>query len=72
MFGAYLTIFANLIDDQLEMQEKGKQKLEEIKLLWQDAAKYSRKKKKALRIKYQREYDFHYTLNKWHSEMFSF
>jgi len=60
------------INEQDQISELGKKKLEEIKQQWIDAKHLPRKKKKKLRKILQKEYYFYKQLNDWHNNMFNF
>lgn len=68
MISSLLLNFYNFYDEQKEVSAKNKEKLEEIKQLYHKAKDFPRKKKKSVRNKCIEDYNFFYSISKWHED----
>lgn len=70
-FGStFLSIGMSFLDDQREIKRKNEDKLSLLKKEYWETVKLPRKKKKMARKRIEREYQFWYSLGKWHDEIF--
>lgn len=60
------------LDEQEQIAKKNQDKIDQCIKIYKDAAKYPRKKKKAIRRLAHQDYQFWMIMSQWHNNIFKF
>lgn len=65
----FLSIGMSFLEDQREIKRKNEEKLSLLRKEYRETVNLPRKKKKAARKRIESDYQFWYSLGKWHDEL---